>query len=109
MNSINSSYGREVIVSDGNLQLDQQEPTSPVANSTEWPAELLMQQKHVFSIVMYSLLFVVAAPANVSVIVTLLNKRKRIKRLNLMLLHLAIADLIVSCYTLSRTISSCDL
>ncbi|XP_037079706.1 gonadotropin-releasing hormone receptor-like [Pollicipes pollicipes] len=69
----------------------------PAANSTEWPAALLFQEKHVVGIVANSLMFVISAPANISVILTLLRKRRRMKRLNLMLLHLAIADLIVTC------------
>ena len=64
-------------------------------NSTEWPESLLMQDYHVLKIVAYSVLILISLPANVCVIIALLRKRKQMKRLNLMLLHLAIADLMV--------------
>ncbi|GFQ66121.1 gonadotropin-releasing hormone II receptor [Trichonephila clavata] len=47
-------------------------------------------------VALYSLMFVVAAIGNMTVFVTLIRYRHRKSRMNLMILHVAIADLIVT-------------
>lgn len=47
-------------------------------------------------IALYSVLFVIAAIANLTVFISLLRSRHRKSRINLMITHLAIADLIVT-------------
>ena len=69
--------------------------TGNETNATALPDILKLQDKHVLSIVAYSVLLLISLPANVCVIIALLRKRKPMKSLNLMLLHLAIADLMV--------------
>ena len=76
--------------------------TGNETNATALPDILKLQDKHVLSIVAYSVLLLISLPANVCVIVALLRKRKPMKSLNLMLLHLAIADLRVRLYRMLR-------
>ncbi|GFU25351.1 gonadotropin-releasing hormone receptor [Nephila pilipes] len=47
-------------------------------------------------IILYSIMFLIAAVGNIPVFVTLLVKLHRYSRVNLMIMHLAIADLIVT-------------
>lgn len=52
---------------------------------------------HVVSIVTYSILMVIAAVGNITVLVILLRRRRNVRsRINTMVMHLAIADLMVS-------------
>lgn len=52
---------------------------------------------HVVSIVAYSILMVIAAVGNITVLVILLRRRRNVRsRINTMVMHLAIADLMVS-------------
>ena len=52
---------------------------------------------HVISITGYSLLFIVSSVANITVLRILVERYRKIKsRVNLLLIHLAIADLLVS-------------
>ncbi len=60
------------------------------------PSELTFSDNSVFSIVAYSLMFVVAAVGNLTVFVVLFRSRRRRSRVNLYMMHLAVADLIVT-------------
>ncbi|CAL1289484.1 unnamed protein product [Larinioides sclopetarius] len=60
------------------------------------PYYLTFNEDSVREVVLYSLMFVLAATGNIPVFVTLLRNRHRKSRVNLMILHLAIADLIVT-------------
>ncbi|XP_055927955.1 adipokinetic hormone/corazonin-related peptide receptor variant I-like [Argiope bruennichi] len=60
------------------------------------PYYLTFNEDSVREVVLYSLMFVLAAAGNIPVFVTLLRNRHRKSRVNLMILHLAIADLIVT-------------
>ena len=52
---------------------------------------------HVVSIATYSVLLVISATGNLTVLINLLKRRRRSNpRITLMLIHLAIADLLVS-------------
>ncbi|KAK2172266.1 hypothetical protein NP493_975g00000 [Ridgeia piscesae] len=60
------------------------------------PSELTFSDDSVFSIVAYSLMFLVAAVGNLVVFVVLFRSRRRRSRVNLYVMHLAVADLIVT-------------
>ncbi|KAK6643574.1 hypothetical protein RUM43_005084 [Polyplax serrata] len=61
------------------------------------PLEMTFNEGHVVSIVTYSILMVIAAVGNITVLVILLKRRRSIRsRINTMVMHLAIADLMVT-------------
>ncbi|XP_050045796.2 adipokinetic hormone/corazonin-related peptide receptor variant I-like [Dermacentor andersoni] len=60
------------------------------------PEELTFTRKSLVQVIVYVLLFVAAAAGNVPVFLSLLGKRARKSRIKLMMLHLAVADLIVT-------------
>ncbi|XP_064474903.1 adipokinetic hormone/corazonin-related peptide receptor variant I-like [Ornithodoros turicata] len=60
------------------------------------PEELSFNTNGLVQVVGYSVLFVVAAAGNVPVFVTLLRNRNRKSRIKLVIMHLTIADLIVT-------------
>ena len=49
-----------------------------------------------FTVIVYSVLFVIAACGNLTVFITLFRNRHRRSRVNLFILHLSTADLIVT-------------
>lgn len=68
-----------------------------VANATELPPDMQFTSANVLSIVAYSSLFLVSSVANCSILLVLIRRYKKTKsRVNLLLIHLAIADLIVT-------------
>ena len=82
--------------------------TSPVPedavslnNVTELPPEMQFNESHVLQISCYSFIMVLSLIGNLCVLKAILRgpKRRRKSRVNLMLLHLAIADLFVSNYS----------
>lgn len=69
-----------------------------VNNNTEdeMPVEMTFNDGHIVSIVTYSILMVVTGVANVTVLVLLLRKKRNARsHVNQMIMHLAIADLMV--------------
>lgn len=56
----------------------------------------MFNSESLVSIIVYSVLFVCAAVGNVPVFLSLIRNRHRKSRIKLMMLHLAIADLIVT-------------
>ena len=61
----------------------------------ELPADMRFNSGHVVSIVGYSTLFLVSSVANCTVLMILIRRYRKTKsRVNLLLIHLAIADLI---------------
>ncbi|XP_003747698.1 gonadotropin-releasing hormone receptor [Galendromus occidentalis] len=58
--------------------------------------ECMFNSESLVSIIVYSILFVCAAVGNVPVFLSLIRNRHRKSRIKLMMLHLAIADLIVT-------------
>lgn len=67
------------------------------SNDAELPIDMRFNEGHVVSIVIYSVLMIVSAIGNTTVLV-LITRRKRVlkSRIHVMLMHLAIADLFVS-------------
>ena len=69
------------------------------------PREFTFSDDNVFSIVAYSLMFLVAAVGNLVVFVVLFRSRRRRSRVNLYIMHLAVADLIVTFVTIPIEVS----
>ncbi|XP_035211010.1 gonadotropin-releasing hormone II receptor-like isoform X2 [Stegodyphus dumicola] len=60
------------------------------------PYYLTFNEDSIREVILYSLMLVLAAAGNIPVFVTLIRNRHRKSRVNLMIMHLAIADLIVT-------------
>ena len=60
------------------------------------PRELVFTDDSLVSVILYSILFAIAAVGNLSVFVTLFRYRHRNSRVNLYIMHLCTADLIVT-------------
>uniref|UniRef100_T1J812 G-protein coupled receptors family 1 profile domain-containing protein n=1 Tax=Strigamia maritima TaxID=126957 RepID=T1J812_STRMM len=60
------------------------------------PLHLTFTRDSLIRVSVYGILFVVAAVGNLTVLITLLKNRRRRSRINMMILHLAVADLIVT-------------
>ena len=68
-----------------------------ITTQTELPLDMQFNSGHVISIVGYSFLFVISSICNCSVMLILIRRYKKTKsRVNLLLIHLAIADLLVT-------------
>ena len=65
------------------------------SNTVEIPRALTFNDDSLMSVVAYSLLFVLAATGNLTVFVTLCRHRRK-SRVNWFIMHLAIADMIVT-------------
>ena len=78
--------------------LDNTTTTSNVSGvEAELPPDMKFNSAHVISIVGYGTLFLVSSVANITVLRILVNRYRKTKsRVNLLLIHLAIADLIVT-------------
>lgn len=68
-----------------------------ISNEIELPIDMRFNEGHIVSIVFYSVLMIISAIGNTTVLV-LIMRRKRVSksRIHTMLMHLAIADLLVS-------------
>lgn len=68
-------------------------------NSTELPLDMRFNDGHLLSVVSYGVLFVISTTGNLTVFFLLLQRRRGSRsRINTMLLHLAIADLLASTF-----------
>ena len=65
-------------------------------NGSELPYDMTFNEPALMSVIVYCILFVVAAVGNLTVFVTLCRSRRRRSRFNRFILHLSIADLIVT-------------
>lgn len=65
-------------------------------NITTLPPNLVFNENSLVGVIVYSLLFVLAAVGNLTVFITLFRSRHRKSRINLMITHLAVADLMVT-------------
>ncbi|KAL0278397.1 UNVERIFIED_CONTAM: hypothetical protein PYX00_000228 [Menopon gallinae] len=71
--------------------------TPNISDEIRLPLDMTFNEGHIVSIVTYSILMVIAAVGNITVLVILRRRRRNIRsRLNTMLMHLAIADLMVT-------------
>ena len=71
------------------------QPCPRLSNNTELPLDMQFNSGHVVQIVGYSTLFLISSIANCTVLMILIRRYKKTKsRVNLLLIHLAIADLI---------------
>lgn len=65
--------------------------------SNELPLEMRFNHGHMVSITVYTILMIISATGNLTVLSQLLKRRRaaRASRLDLLLMHLAVADLMV--------------
>ena len=71
--------------------------TSIISTTTvSIPKELLFNDDTLVSVIIYGILFFVAAFGNLTVFITLFRNRRRKSRVNLFIMHLSIADMIVT-------------
>jgi gonadotropin-releasing hormone receptor len=68
------------------------------ASFDELPLDMRFNHGHMVSIAVYSVLMVVSATGNLTVLTQLMRRRRagRASRLDVLLMHLAVADLMVS-------------
>lgn len=66
------------------------------ASSTVLPPSLGFDDNAMTDIIIYSVMFLVAAVGNLTVFITLFRNRHRKSRVNMMIMHLAAADLMVT-------------
>lgn len=68
----------------------------------ELPIEMRFNHGHMVSIIVYSILMVISAAGNLTVLTQLVKRRRagRASRLDMLLMHLAVADLMVSTFLL---------
>lgn len=68
-----------------------------ISNEVELPIDMRFNEGHIVSIVFYSVLMIISAIGNTTVLVLIMcRKRVSKSRIHTMLMHLAIADLLVS-------------
>ena len=60
------------------------------------PQEMIFGEQHIITIILYCVFFVIAASGNLTVFITLFRNREQKIRVNMFIMHLAIADLIVT-------------
>lgn len=60
------------------------------------PDELTFNEDSLISVIIYSVLFLVAATGNLTVFIILVKNRRRRSRVNLFIMHLSVADMIVT-------------
>ena len=60
------------------------------------PPEMTFGERHIITITLYSVFFVIAASGNLTVFITLFRNREEKIRVNMFIMHLSIADLIVT-------------
>ncbi|KAL6437056.1 hypothetical protein ACFW04_004986 [Cataglyphis niger] len=66
-------------------------------DTMELPSDMRFNDGHLVTIVTYSILMIISAAGNISVLImTIIKKRKSKSRINTLIMHLAIADLLVT-------------
>jgi gonadotropin-releasing hormone receptor len=71
-------------------------PTINNVSDRTIPREMVFNDDSLVSVVTYVILFVIAAVGNMTVFVALYRNRKRRSRVNLFIMHLSVADMIVT-------------
>ena len=78
------------------LNVSSANQTNTVENVNVSPLEISFSSNNLVSIIAYSCLFVIAAVGNLTVFITLFRTRRRKSRVNCFIMHLSMADLIVT-------------
>lgn len=80
------------------MQLSESENEESVkCNDTELPSEMRFNDGHLVTIITYSILMIISAAGNITVLImTIIKKRKSKSRIHTLIMHLSIADLLVS-------------
>ena len=93
------NYNRLLFNCDFKLNSNRRNMCCNDSNSPELPIDMRFNEGHVVSIATYSVLLVISACGNITILFNLTRRHyNRNLRVNLMLIHLAIADLLVSFY-----------
>lgn len=75
---------------------------NPECNNTgyaELPLDMRFNDGHIVTIVTYSILMMISAAGNITVLIMTIIRRQRSKsRIHTLVMHLALADLLVSTY-----------
>lgn len=68
--------------------------------SDELPLDMRFNHGHMVSMTVYSVLMLISATGNLTVLSQLMKRKRagRASRLDVLLMHLAVADLMVSCF-----------
>ncbi|XP_070162740.1 adipokinetic hormone/corazonin-related peptide receptor variant I-like isoform X2 [Polyergus mexicanus] len=80
------------------MQLSETENEESVeCNDTELPSEMRFNDGHLVTIITYSILMIISAAGNITVLImTIIKKRKSKSRIHTLIMHLSIADLLVT-------------
>lgn len=84
-----------VLVSSPSWENDSLTEMHPEINDT-FPSDLKFNENSLTVVIVYCVLFVIAAVGNLTVFITLFKSRHRKSRISLMITHLAVADLMVT-------------
>lgn len=79
-----------------NLTLTASNTSHVQHNMYDLPEEMMFGDRNIITIIAYTLFFLIAASGNLTVFITLFRNRGKKARVNLYIMHLAIADLIVT-------------
>lgn len=77
----------------------------PSTSSDNLPRELTFTSDGLVSVVSYSVLFIIAAIGNVTVFINLFRNRRRRSGVNMCIMHLSIADMIVTFIMLPQEVA----
>lgn len=107
MKDLKDSPDASETVQDHRNLLDWSDTTNISDPEHHLPINMQFNDGHRLSITVYSVLMVFSAVANITVLVLLVKRRRQQpSRINTMLMHLAIADLLVS-INITLLLSSC--
>ena len=70
--------------------------TLPLDQDRGLPKEMMFGEQHIITVVAYSCFFLIAASGNLTVFITLFRNRENKTRVHVFIMHLSIADLIVT-------------
>ena len=88
--------GTDVLRTDGNFSLCQPPQSTQNRGPAGLPSYMVFGDEHLVSLITYTVLFVIAALGNLTVFITLFKNRHRRSRVNMFIMHLSIADMIVT-------------
>ncbi len=71
-------------------------PAYNISDSPLIPTNMKFNDDNLLSVMVYSVLFIIAVISNMTVFITLFRNRQRKSRVNLFIMHLSIADLVVT-------------
>ena len=85
-----------VVLNSTDLDELYQDASGMEANASDITPDMIFNETSLMSVIVLSILFVVASIGNMTVFITLLREGKRRTRVNLFIMHLSVADLFVA-------------